>query len=178
MLAVLGVDLIAAFVLARRRWLKGQQGEFAGAVRISRGEADGLTAKWKCGSGRWVRDVFVWSKGSLRLRNVLVPVDPLSSERQAHAGEVKRLGNEPVITEFASEDAAIESPGEPSTSAGGGDHHHLIWTTNGGASPPPAIGRPETVVQQIDDVADGVAANDLLTWHVPTLGRPIHVNAA
>jgi hypothetical protein len=47
-------------------------GEFIGAVRVSRGEADGLSANWKRGSGGWVRDVFVWSKGSLRLRNILV----------------------------------------------------------------------------------------------------------
>jgi hypothetical protein len=65
LLAILGVDLIvvvafAAFVLGRRRWLKRQPGEFAGAIRVSGGDVDGLSPKWKRGSGRWVRDVLVW----------------------------------------------------------------------------------------------------------------------
>jgi hypothetical protein len=64
LLAVLGVDLIVivafvAFVLARRRCLKRQRGEFLGAVRVSRGDVQGLRPKWKRGSGRWVRDVLV-----------------------------------------------------------------------------------------------------------------------
>jgi Protein of unknown function (DUF2550) len=64
-----GVDLIvvvafAAFVLGRRRWLKRQPGEFAGAIRVSSGAVDGLSLKWKRGSGHWVRDVLVWSKGT------------------------------------------------------------------------------------------------------------------
>jgi hypothetical protein len=67
LLAILGVDLIvivavAAFVLGRRRWLKRQPGEFAGAIRVSGGDVDGLSPKWKRGSGRWVRDVLAWSK--------------------------------------------------------------------------------------------------------------------
>jgi hypothetical protein len=42
LLAILGVDLIvivafAVFVPGRRRWLKRQPGEFAGAIRVSRG---------------------------------------------------------------------------------------------------------------------------------------------
>ena len=69
LLAILGVDLIvivalAAFVLGRRRWHKRQPGEFAGAIRVSGGDVDGLSPKWKRGSGRWVRDVLVWSKAA------------------------------------------------------------------------------------------------------------------
>jgi hypothetical protein len=45
-----------------RRWLKRQPGEFAGAIRVSGGDVDGLSPKWKRGSGRWVRDVLAWSK--------------------------------------------------------------------------------------------------------------------
>jgi hypothetical protein len=80
LLAILGVDLIvivafAAFVLGRRRWLKRQPGEFAGAIRVSGG--GGLSPKWKRGSGRWVRDVLVWSKAPLMFRNDVVPVDRL-----------------------------------------------------------------------------------------------------
>ena len=59
LLALLGVDLIvivafAALMLGRRRWLKRQPGEFAGAIRVSSGDIDGLSSKWKraqaCGS--------------------------------------------------------------------------------------------------------------------------------
>ena len=67
LLIALGVDLIvvvafAVLVFGRRRWLKRQPGEFAGAIRVSSGDVDGLSPKWRRGSGRWVRDVFVWSK--------------------------------------------------------------------------------------------------------------------
>ena len=113
LLVVLGVDLIvvvafAALVLGRRRWLKRQPGEFAGAIRVSSGDIDGLSPKWKRGSGRWVRDVLVWSKAPLMLRNELVPVDRFSGERETKAGEVRRLGDKPVAIEFVSEGAKIE----------------------------------------------------------------------
>ena len=112
-LAVLGIDLIviAAFLLlllGRRRWLKRQPGEFAGAVRVSGGAVDGLKPKWKRGSGRWVRDVFVWSKGPLMFTNELVPVDRVLGEQPADAADVKRLGDKPVVIELASEGATIE----------------------------------------------------------------------
>jgi hypothetical protein len=111
LLVVLGVDLIvvgafAAVVLGRRRWLKRQRGQFAGAIRVSSGAVDGLSAKWKRGSGRWVRDVLVWSKAPLMLSNELIPVDRLS--RETPGGEIKRLGENPVVLEFASAGATIE----------------------------------------------------------------------
>jgi hypothetical protein len=107
LLVVLGVDLIvvvafAAVVLGRRRWLKRQPGEFTGAIRVSSGDVDGLSPKWKRGSGRWVREVLVWSKAPLMLRNELIPVDRLGEEHQARAGDVKRLGDKPIVIEFAS----------------------------------------------------------------------------
>lgn len=113
LLAILGVDLIvivifAAAVLGRRRWLKQQTGEFFGAVRVTRGDVHGLKSTWKRGSGRWVRDVLVWSKGPLLYRDYLVPVDSVTGVRTARPGEVKRLGDEPVAIGFASGDAMIE----------------------------------------------------------------------
>jgi len=118
LLAILGVDLIvlvviAAFVIGRRRWLKRQPGEFAGAVRVSSGSIDGLGSKWKRGSCRWVRDVLVWSKAPLMYRNVLVPIDSLSGERPARAGEVKRLGDKPVVMKFVAGGAEIEVASRP-----------------------------------------------------------------
>jgi hypothetical protein len=74
LLAVLGVDLIvilsiAAVMVGRRRWLKRQSGSFAGAVRVISGNVHGLKPKWTRGSGRWVRDVLVWSKAPDMFRN-------------------------------------------------------------------------------------------------------------
>ena len=113
LLAALGIDLItlAAFillVLGRRRWVKRQPGEFSGAVRVTAGDVDGLKSRWKRGSGRWVRDVFVWSKGPLMFSNELVPVDRCLGEQPAHATEVKRLGDAPVVIGLASDGATIE----------------------------------------------------------------------
>jgi hypothetical protein len=113
LLAVLGVDLIAivafvALVVARRRWLKRQPGEFAGVLRVTSGDLEGLKSKWKRGSGRWVRDVLVWSKRPFMFRNELAAVDELLAERKARDGEVKRLGDQPVVIELACDGATIE----------------------------------------------------------------------
>jgi hypothetical protein len=51
--------------------------EFAGAIRVPGGAVGGLSPKWKRGSGRWVRDVLVWSKAPFMFRNELIPVDRL-----------------------------------------------------------------------------------------------------
>jgi hypothetical protein len=113
LLIALGVDLIvivafAVIVLGRKRWLKRQPGEFAGAIRVSGVDIDGLSPKWKHGSGRWVRDVLVWNKAPLLFRTELVPIDRLSGEEQSDADEVKRLGERPVVIEFASDGAKVE----------------------------------------------------------------------
>ena len=135
LLIALGVDLIvvvafAAFVFKRRRWLKRQPGEFAGAIRVSSGDVDRLSRKWKRGSGRWVRDVFVWTKAPLMVRNELVPVDRLCGEHPAHADGLKRLGDKPVVIEFASGGAKIEVAGRA--------EHHALVTGPMTASPTPA----------------------------------------
>jgi hypothetical protein len=135
LLIVLGVDLVvvaafAAFVFGRRRWLKRQPGEFAGAIRVSSGDVDGLGPKWKRGSGRWVRDVFVWTKAPLMVRNELVPVDRLCGEHPAHADGVKRLGDKPFVIEFASGGAKIEVAGRA--------EHHALVTGPMTTSPTPA----------------------------------------
>ena len=135
LLIALGVDLIvvaafAAFVFGRRRWLKRQPGEFAGAIRVSSGEVEGLSRKWKRGSGRWIRDVFVWTKAPLMIRNELVPVDRLCGEDPAYADGLKRLGDKPVVIEFASGGAKIEVAARA--------EHHALVTGPMTASPTPA----------------------------------------
>lgn len=116
LLVLLGVDIIVivafvVFVLGRRRWVKRQPGAFAGAIRVTEGAVDGLGPKWKRGYGRWVRDVLVWTKAPLLMQNELVPVDRIASERKASQGEVKHLGDAPVVVEFDSDTAKVEVAG-------------------------------------------------------------------
>jgi hypothetical protein len=118
LLIALGVDLIvivafAVLVLGRKRWVKRQPGVFPGAIRVTSREIDGLGPKWKRGSGHWVRDVLVWNKAPLMLTNTLVPVDQISGERPAKEGEVKRLGDTPIIVEFVADRANIEVAARP-----------------------------------------------------------------
>lgn len=113
LLIVLGVDLIvivafAALVIGRRRWVKRQPGAFHGAIRVTSGDIEGLGPKWKRGSGHWVREILVWNKAPLMITNELVPIDRRLGERQMEAGELKRLGDKPVIIKFVSDDAEIE----------------------------------------------------------------------
>ena len=75
---------------------------FSGAIRVTSGDVEGFAPKWKRGYGRWVRDVLVWTKTPLYFPNELVPVDGIAGERSAPHGEVKRLGDEPAVVEFAS----------------------------------------------------------------------------
>lgn len=113
LLAVLGVDLIvlvafAAFVFARKRWVKRQPGAFRGVIRVASGEVDGLRPKWGRGYGRWVRDVLVWTKGPFLFRNELVPADGLDEQRPARADEVKRLGDHPGVIRVRADGATVE----------------------------------------------------------------------
>jgi hypothetical protein len=113
LLALLGVDLIVvvafvAFVLARRRWVKRQPGAFAGAIRVTSGEVEDLGAKWKRGYGRRVRDVLVWTKAPILLRNEVVPIDRFAGERPLREGELRRMGDESVVIEFDSDKAKVE----------------------------------------------------------------------
>ena len=97
---------------------------------MSSGDVDGLSPKWKRGSGRWVRDVFVWTKAPLLVRNELIPVDRLCGEHPAHADGLKRLGDKPVVIEFASGSAKIEVAGRA--------EHHALVTGPMTTSPTPA----------------------------------------
>src|SRR5215218_10001809 len=102
LLAVLGVNLIVivvllCVVLTRKRWVKRQPESFRGVIRVSTGDIDGLRSKWGRGYGRWDRDVLVWTKAPFLFRKELVVVDALDKRRSADPGEVKRLGDHPVV---------------------------------------------------------------------------------
>jgi hypothetical protein len=119
LLALLGVDLVVivvllAFVLSRKRWVMRQPGAFRGAIRAASGESDGLGPKWRRGYGRWVRDVLVWTKAPLLFRNEVVVVDGLDGQRPARPGEVKRLGDIPVVGRFTIGSATVEVAGRDS----------------------------------------------------------------
>ena len=110
--ALLGVDLVVivalcGLMLIRRRWASRQPGAFRGAIRVVDGEVAGLGARWTRGYGRWVRDVLVWTRAPLLLRNELVAVDGPSVEvRAAEPGEVRRVGSEPVIAQLTADGGA------------------------------------------------------------------------
>ena len=113
LLAVLGVDLIVivafcAFAFGRKRWVKRQPGAFRGAIRVAGGEVEGLPSKWRRGYGRWVRDVFVWTKAPLLLRNELVPADGLDEQHLADPDQVKRLGDHPAVIRVRTGEATVE----------------------------------------------------------------------
>ena len=93
LLAVLGVDLIvlvafAAFVFARKRWVKRQPGAFRGVIRVASGEVAGLRPKWGRGYGHWIRDILVGTKAPFPFRNELLlgpyrkPVDATAAESE------------------------------------------------------------------------------------------------
>ena len=112
-LALLGVNLIvlfvfATFVLGRRRWVRSQVGAFPCAVRAVQGEIEGLGPKWHRGYGRWVRDVLVWTKAPLLLRNDLIAADGLVGQRPARPDEGRRLGHHPTVIRIRTGDAAAE----------------------------------------------------------------------
>jgi hypothetical protein len=112
LLAVLGVDLIVIVVLLgvllfRWRWVSHQPDAFKGAIRVVEGEVSGLGPKWQRGYGRGVGDVLVWTKAPALFRDELVAVDGLADAvRAAELGEVKRLGNGPVIVPLAADGGA------------------------------------------------------------------------
>jgi len=113
LLIVLGIDLIVivAFVtvvVGRRRWLKKQPGAFPSAIRVSRGDLDGIPGKWKRGTARYVRDVLVWSKAPFMFRTELIAIDRFVGERDAEEAEIKRLGDRPVVIQLEAGDNTIE----------------------------------------------------------------------
>jgi hypothetical protein len=137
LLALLGVDLIVivalvAFVLLRKRWVKRQPGAFKGAIRVTIGQVEGLGSKWKRGYGRWVRDILVWTKGPLLLRNEVLAVDELEDRRPAETDEVKHLGDRPVVIRVAIGGATVE------IASGGDQAESLLGPYRVPADPPAA----------------------------------------
>jgi hypothetical protein len=113
LLAVLGVNLIVLVlllgsVLSRKRWVSQQSGAFHGAIRLTEGKFEHIAPKWRRGYGRWVRDVFVWTKGPFLFRNELLPVDGVGDQHTAAPGEIKRLGDDPTVVRLKLRGASVE----------------------------------------------------------------------
>jgi len=113
LLALLGVNLVvlvvfAVSVLGRKRWVNRQPGSFRGAIKVGSGEIDGLSSKWRRGYGRWVRDVLVWTKAPFLFRNEIVAIDGLEEQRSAGSGEVKRLGEHPMVIRLRAGRATVD----------------------------------------------------------------------
>jgi hypothetical protein len=113
LLALLGVNLIVVAVLlvsvlTRKRWVKRQSGAFRGVIRVAGGEVDGLRSTWGRGYGRWVGDVLVWTKAPLLLRNEIVVADGSDPQRPATPGEVKRLGEHPIVMRVRAGSATVD----------------------------------------------------------------------
>jgi hypothetical protein len=109
LLALLGVDLgvilvILGAALYRRRAVKGRRGAFKGKLRVTEGELDGFSSKWKTGYGHWVHDVLVWNPAPLYVRTQLIPVDGTdASGIRAANGRVRGLGKRPVVAPLVGE---------------------------------------------------------------------------
>jgi len=125
LLALLGVNLmvlvaLVAVLVSRKRWVGHQPGAFRGVIRVGDGTIDGLGPKWHRGYGRWVRDVLVWTKAPFLLRNELMAADGLDGQRPGRPGEVKHLGDQPVVVRVRVGDATVE------IAAGGEDSRLLL----------------------------------------------------
>ena len=142
LLAVLGVDLIVvvlllAGVVGRKRWVKRQPGAFQGAIRVAGGEVEGLGEKWRHGYGRWVRDVLLWTKAPLLLQNDILPSDGYNGERSEAAGQIKRLGDAPIVVNLRTGSATVEI-------AAAAEDRALLLGPHGGEKSTPVENRART----------------------------------
>ena len=116
LLSLLGVEIwiiliVVGLLFWRSRWVKRRPGSFKCAIRRASGVVEGVPETFKLGYGMWVSNVFIWEKGRVSFRDILLPVDGIEGEpvRRAQPKEVKGLGAEPVIaTLVVGSDARIE----------------------------------------------------------------------
>jgi len=141
LLAVLGVNLIVivvlfAVVLARKRWVTSRPGTFKAVARAVSGDAHGFRQKWRRGYARWVRGVLVWTRAPFFFWNDLLPVDSLTGERPAGSGEVRRLGDEPIVVTLTSGEGTVE------VAVRREDRDLLLGPDGGSLDAPPSAGPP------------------------------------
>jgi hypothetical protein len=112
LLAILGVSLwvILAFValmIARRRWLTVQPGAFRCATRAINGDVPRVGGRrWRRGWGRRAQDVLVWDPMPTLVGSSMLQLADVEHSRPAASGEIRRMGDAPLVVEIALQSGA------------------------------------------------------------------------
>jgi hypothetical protein len=107
LLVALGVSLwvvvaLVGLMVFRRRWLRRQPGAFPCAIRSVRGETPRVGgSRWRRGWGRRSEGLLAWDPMPTLVGSSLFEVMEVVDSRPADAGEVRRMGDHPVIVELA-----------------------------------------------------------------------------
>jgi hypothetical protein len=107
LLIALGVSLwvvlaLVALMVLRRRWLRRQPGAFPCAIRSVQGETPRVGGRrWRRGWGRRWDGLLAWDPMPTLVGSSLLEVIEVGEARPADAGEIRRMGDQPVIVEVA-----------------------------------------------------------------------------
>jgi hypothetical protein len=107
LLVALGVSLwvivaLVALMVFRRRWLRRQPGAFPCAIRSVKGETPRVGGRrWRRGWGRRSDGLLAWDPMPTLVGSSLLEVAEVVESRPAAAGEIRRMGDHPVIVELA-----------------------------------------------------------------------------
>jgi hypothetical protein len=107
LLVALGVSLwvvvtLVALMVFRRRWLQRQPGAFPCAIRNVKGETPRVGGRrWRRGWGRRSEGLLAWDPRPTLVGSSLLEVVEVVESRPAAAGEIRRMGDQPVIVELA-----------------------------------------------------------------------------
>jgi hypothetical protein len=107
LLVALGVSLwvvlaLVGLMVLRRRWLKRQPGAFPCAIRNLKGETPRVGGRrWRRGWGRLTHGLLAWDPMPTLVASSLLDVTEVVGSRPAQDGEIKRMGDRPVIVELA-----------------------------------------------------------------------------
>jgi hypothetical protein len=106
-LVALGVSLwvvvaLVGLMVHRRRWLQRQPGAFPCAIRSVKGDTPRVGGRrWRRGWGRRYEGLLAWDPMPTLVGSSLLEVTDVVGSRTATAGEIRRMGDRPVIVELA-----------------------------------------------------------------------------
>jgi Protein of unknown function (DUF2550) len=106
-LVALGVSLwvvvaLVGLMVHRRRWLQRQPGAFPCAIRSVKGDTPRVGGRrWRRGWGRRYDGLLAWDPMPTLVGSSLLDVIDVVDSRPAHAGEIRRMGDQPMILELA-----------------------------------------------------------------------------
>jgi hypothetical protein len=107
LLVALGVSLwvvvaLVGLMVLRRRWLQRQPGAFPCAIRNLEGDTPRVGGRrWRRGWGRRYEGLLAWDPMPTLVGSSLLEVIDVVGSRTAAAGEIRRMGDRPVIVELA-----------------------------------------------------------------------------